>query len=141
MPYPISIWTDSDNGATWEIAENPEVPADYDACIKKLEAAIDTTLVQTLEDFSPNKTYTIRDPYFNAYAIYNAQKSTSTVWAAGMNKGNISDESYKAKVDPASPNTAWMIVNFANKWYAYNMGAGKFLTVGYNPTTAATAQA
>lgn len=141
LPYPISIWTDSDNGATWEIAENPEVPADYDACIKKLEAAIDTTLVQTLEDFSPNKTYTIRNPYFNAYAIYNAQKSASTVWAAGMNKGNIKDASYKAKLDQTDPSSAWMVVQYNEKWYAYNMGARKLLTVGNNASNANTAPA
>lgn len=85
--------------------------------------------ITSLDELSTEKTYTLRNAFFNAYAVYNAAKSTTTVWAAGMNKGNISDESYKAKVDPASPNTAWMIVNFANKWYAYNMGARKLLTV------------
>lgn len=97
--------------------------------------------ITSLDELSTEKTYTLRNAFFNAYAVYNATKSTTTVWAAGMNKGNISDESYKAKVDLTSPNSAWMIVRFANKWYAYNMAAGKFLTVGYNPTTAATAQA
>ena len=97
--------------------------------------------ITSLDELSTEKTYTLRNAFFNAYAVYNAAKSTTTVWAAGMNKGNISDESYKAKVDPASPNTAWMIVNFANKWYAYNMGARKLLTVGNNASNANTAPA
>ena len=53
--------------------------------------------ITSLDELSTEKTYTLRNAFFNAYAVYNAAKNTTTVWAAGMNKGNISDESYKAK--------------------------------------------
>lgn len=97
--------------------------------------------ISSLSEITTDKAYTLRNPHFNAYAVYNADKSTSTLWAAGMTASNAVDDSYKAEVDLTSPATSWMIVSYNNQWYVYNIGAQKFLTVGYNPVTAATAQA
>ena len=97
--------------------------------------------ITSLDELSTEKTYTLRNAFFNAYAVYNAAKSTTTVWAAGMNKGNIKDASYKAKLDQTDPSSAWMVVQYNDKWYAYNIGARKLLTVGNNASNANTAPA
>ena len=99
--------------------------------------------ISSLDELSTEKAYTIYNPYYTTYAVYNAQKSTSLVWAAGMTASdkNISDNSYKMALDSSAPSSSWMIVQYNDAWYVYNIGAQKFLEVGYNPATAATASA
>ena len=103
--------------------------------------------VNSLQEVAPNKAYTLYNPHFTTYAVYNAQKSTSQVWAAGMTLNasdtgkTIADNSYKQALDASAPSSSWMIVQYNEQWYVYNLGAQKFLAVGYNPATAATAAA
>ena len=103
--------------------------------------------VNSLQEVAPNKAYTLYNPHFTTYAVYNAQKSTSQVWAAGMTLNasdtgkTIADNSYKQALDASSLSSSWMIVQYSEQWYVYNLGAQKFLAVGYNPATAATAAA
>lgn len=40
LNYPVSVWSIDDAGAVWEIAENENVPEDYDACLAILEAKV-----------------------------------------------------------------------------------------------------
>lgn len=86
--------------------------------------------VKSLDELSPEKTYTIRNPHHNAYAIYERSKSATKVWIGGVTKGIVKNVSYRAAVDTTSPSAAWMIVKHNNKWYAFNMQAKKLLSVG-----------
>ncbi len=99
--------------------------------------------VSSLDDIRTDRAYTIHNPYYTAYAVYNAQKSSALVWAAGMTSSdkNIADDSYKAALDASSPSSSWMIVNYNDEWYVYNLGAEKFLAVGYDAEIASTASA
>lgn len=99
--------------------------------------------ISSFDEVSTDKAYTICNPYYTAYAVYNSQKSTSIVWAAGMTQKdkNIADASYREPVDMASPASSWMIVQYNEKWYVYNLGAGKFMAVGYNASNTSTAPA
>lgn len=99
--------------------------------------------VSSIEEIRTDRAYTIHNPYYTTYAVYNAEKSTSLVWAAGMTASdkNIADESYKAALDASAPSSSWMIVKYNDEWYVYNLGAEKFLAVGYDAETAATASA
>lgn len=102
-----------------------------------------TAQISSLDNLSNNKVYTLYNPYFTTYAVYNAEQHTERVWAAGMTSPsiNIANESYKTPVDLKSPSSSWMIVSFREKWYVYNMGAQKFLVVGHSPNSANTAAA
>ena len=86
--------------------------------------------VKSLDELSPEKTYTIRNPHHNAYAIYERSKSATKVWIGGVTKGIVKNVSYRAAVDTTSPSAAWMIVKHNDKWYAFNMQAKKLLSVG-----------
>lgn len=99
--------------------------------------------ISSLDEIRTDRAYTIHNPYYTAYAMYNAQKSTTLVWAAGMTSSdkNIADDSYKAALDASAPSSSWMIVNYNDEWYVYNLGAEKFLAVGYDAEIAATASA
>lgn len=98
--------------------------------------------IASLDELSTEKAYTIRNPHFTAYAIYNAEKSSSLVWAAGVtSSGRIADESYKTPVDATSPASSWMIVQYNEEWYVYNLGAEKFMAVGHTAGDAGTASA
>lgn len=99
--------------------------------------------VTSMDEIRTDCAYTIYNPYYTTYAVYNAEKSTSLVWAAGMTASdkNIADESYKAAFDASAPSSSWMIVKYNEEWYVYNLGAEKFLAVGYDAEKAATASA
>lgn len=99
--------------------------------------------VTSMDEVRTDCAYTIYNPYYTTYAVYNAAKSTSLVWAAGMTASdkNIADESYKAAFDASDPSSSWMIVKYNEEWYVYNLGAEKFLAVGYDAEKAATASA
>ena len=102
-----------------------------------------TAQISSLDELSKEKTYTIYNPYYTTYAVYNAQKSTSLVWAAGMTASdrNIADESYKKAINTSDASSSWMIVEYNDEWYVYNLGAKKFMAVGHTPNQAATASA
>ncbi|MCH5178044.1 MAG: glycoside hydrolase family 16 protein [Prevotellaceae bacterium] len=40
LDYPISVWSTDDAGSLWEIAENDNVPEDYETCIAILEERV-----------------------------------------------------------------------------------------------------
>lgn len=99
--------------------------------------------IYSMDELSTEKAYTIYNPYYTTYAVYNAEKSTSIVWAAGMTASDktIKDSSYTTPLDASSPSSSWMIVQYNEEWYVYNLGAKKFLAVGHSPSNAATASA
>ena len=99
--------------------------------------------IASMDEVSTDKAYTIRNPFYTTYAVYNAEKSTSLVWAAGMTSSdkNIADQSYTTPLNPADPSSSWMIVQYNGEWYVYNLGAKKFLAVGHTPNQAASASA
>ena len=99
--------------------------------------------ITSMDEVSTNKVYTICNPFYTTYAVYNAEKSTSLVWAAGMTSSdkNIADQSYTTPLNPADPSSSWMIVQYNGEWYVYNLGAKKFLAVGHTPNQAASASA
>ncbi len=99
--------------------------------------------IASLDEISQDKAYTIRNPFYTTYAVYNAQKSTSLVWAAGMTSSDktIADQSYTTPLNPADPSSSWMIVQYNDEWYVYNLGAQKFLAVGHTPDKSASASA
>ena len=102
-----------------------------------------TAQISSLDELSTEKAYTIYNPYYTTYAVHNAQKSNSLVWAAGMTASdkNIADDSYKTALDASDPSSSWMIVEYNNEWYVYNLGAKKFMAVGHTPNQSATASA
>lgn len=99
--------------------------------------------ITSMDEVSTDKAYTICNPFYTTYAVYNAEKSTSLVWAAGMTSSdkNIADQSYTTPLNPADPSSSWMIVRYNEEWYVYNLGAKKFLAVGHTPNQSATASA
>ena len=102
-----------------------------------------TAQISSLDELSTEKAYTIYNPYYTTYAVHNAQKSNSLVWAAGMTASdkNIADDSYKTALDASDPSSSWMIVEYNNEWYVYNLGAKKFMAVGHTPNQSTTASA
>ena len=100
--------------------------------------------IMSLDEVSTDKAYTIYNPHYTSYAVYNAKESSGLVWAAGMTLGanpdrEIADESYKLAPDLAEPSSSWMIVQYEGNWYVYNIGAQKFLSLGnrdYNDVAA-----
>ena len=99
--------------------------------------------IASMDEVSTDKAYTIRNPFYTTYAVYNAEKSTSIVWAAGMTSSDktIADQSYTTPLNPSDPSSSWMIVKYNEEWYVYNLGAKKFLAVGHTPNQAASASA
>ena len=99
--------------------------------------------ITSMDEVSMDKAYTICNPFYTTYAVYNAEKSTSLVWAAGMTSSdkNIADQSYTTPLNPADPSSSWMIVRYNEEWYVYNLGAKKFLAVGHTPNQSAAASA
>ena len=99
--------------------------------------------ITSMDEVSTDKAYTICNPFYTTYAVYNAEKSTSLVWAAGMTSSdkNIADQSYTTPLNPADPSSSWMIVQYNGEWYVYNLGAKKFLAVGHTPNQSASASA
>lgn len=109
-------------------------------CATSFVASAQITL---MDEVSTDKAYTICNPFYTTYAVYNAEKSTSLVWAAGMTSSdkNIADQSYTTPLNPADPSSSWMIVQYNGEWYVYNLAAKKFLAVGHTPNQAASASA
>ena len=109
-------------------------------CATSLVASAQIT---SMDEVSTDKAYTICNPFYTTYAVYNAQKSESIVWAAGMTSSdkNIADQSYTTPLNPADPSSSWMIVQYNEEWFVYNLGAKKFLAVGHTPNQSATASA
>jgi beta-glucanase (GH16 family) len=99
--------------------------------------------ITSMDEVSTDKAYTICNPFYTTYAVYNAEKSTSLVWAAGMTSSdkNIADQSYTTPLNPADPSSSWMIVQYNGEWYVYNLGAKKFLAVGHTPNQSVSASA
>ena len=99
--------------------------------------------ITSMDEVSTDKAYTIYNPFYTTYAVYNAEKSTSLVWAAGMTSSdkNIADQSYTTPLNLADPSSSWMIVQYNGEWYVYNLGAKKFLAVGHTPNQSASASA
>lgn len=98
--------------------------------------------IKSLDELSTDKAYTIYNPYFTTYAVYSAQNNQVLVWAAGTtSSGPIANIEYKTPLDATDPSSSWMIVQFKGMWFVYNIGAKRFLEVGYNPEQASTAPA
>lgn len=101
--------------------------------IMLLSTAGAQTKVSSVEDLSINKTYTIYNPHFTAYAIFSPADHGSYLWAAEMTgdeSHSLKDVSYSLPFDSRSPYSAWMMVQYNNEWYVYNVGAQMFLNVG-----------
>lgn len=97
--------------------------------------------VTEIDSISQDAAYYIYNPHFTAYAIYSPTHSATNLWAAQMipdASHAIKDQSYALPLDSANRNSAWMIVEFRNNHYIYNIGARKFLTVGYTQNNGVT---
>lgn len=97
--------------------------------------------ITQIDSISPNAVYYIYNPHYTAYAIYSPDRSQTNLWAAQMIPDAthvVRDESYSLPLDSASRNSAWMIVEFRGQNYIYNIGARKFLTVGYTQNNGVT---
>lgn len=98
--------------------------------------AMSPEAVATLDEVSNNEAYLLYNPHFTSFAIYAPTASKTSVWTAGMtgDAGHaVKKTSYSQAIDVTSANTAWMLVNHADKWYLYNVGAEQFVSVG-SPT-------
>lgn len=91
----------------------------------------------SLSDVDNHKVYALYNPHFTAYAIYAPDYSETAVWAANMigDAGHaLSNPAYGEECNFADPNTAWMLVNYNDNYYLYNVGAQMFVKVA-RPTT------
>lgn len=99
------------------------------------------TQVNSTDQLSAEKTYTIYNPHFTAYAIFSPEDHSTYVWTAEMtgDEGHaVKNDSYSQTFDPTSPYGAWMVVEYHQHTYIYNVGAHKFLVVGVTGGTQAT---
>lgn len=88
--------------------------------------------VTALADIDNHKAYALYNPHFTAYAIYAPQYNTTAVWTAGAigDSGHVlSNSTYSEEANFADPNNAWMLVNYKDQYYLYNVGAEKFVEV------------
>ncbi len=95
-------------------------------------------VIKNPNEISSRKAYNLYNPHFTTYAVYSPQNSDYYVWTAGMigDAGHaVKNPKYSEPFDSADRNGAWMFVTYndglGNFWYAYNLGAKKFLCVGY----------
>ena len=147
---PLSIWDTQDAGSAWQFMVNPKVEADLsvlaliDASIKPdVDVNVEPQggIITNLDEIRDDKTYTIYNPTFKAYAIYdqNYASTSSYVWAAEMigDAGHpLYTQNYSKPLDTTAEGSSWMIVPFDGKFYFYNVGADKFLSVpDYNGET------
>lgn len=147
---PLSIWDTQDAGSAWQFMVNPNVEADLsvlaliDASIKPdVDVNVEPQggIITNLDEIRDDKTYTIYNPTFKAYAIYDEvyASSASYVWAAEMigDAGHpLYTQNYSKPLDTTAEGSSWMIVPFDGKFYFYNVGAEKFLSVpAYNGET------
>ena len=104
-------------------------------------AAAAQTKVYSADQLTANKTYTIYNPHFTTYAIFSPNDHATYVWAAEMTGDDghtVKNDSYLQTFDPTSPYGAWMVVEYDQHIYLYNVGAQKFLVVGVTGGTQAT---
>ena len=104
-------------------------------------AATAQTKVNTVDELSAEKAYTIYNAHFTAYAIYSPDENDTYVWTAEMTGDDdhaVKNDSYSQTFDPSSPYGAWMVVEYDQHTYIYNVGAQKFLVVGVTGGTQAT---
>ena len=97
--------------------------------------------INTVDELAADKTYTLYNPHFTAYAIYSPDDHTTYVWTAEMTddeEHKLKDTSYSQPFNPTSPYSAWMVVSHNRQTYIYNVGAQKFLKVGETGGTQAT---
>lgn len=88
--------------------------------------------VTSLSEIDPNKTYVLYNKHFTTYAVYEEAQSSDNVWIAGLNGEVTPDSGHGLAVTPAvfdstSVNCSWMIFQKDGKWFAYNMGAERYL--------------
>ena len=96
--------------------------------------------INSTEELGVNHTYLIYNPHFTAYAISSPDDHATYVWAAEMtgDEGHaIKNDSYSQTLDSNSPYSAWMVVEYDQATYVYNVGAQKFLVVGVTGGTQA----
>ena len=150
---PLSIWDTQDAGSAWQFMVNPNVEADLsvlamiDASIKPdVDVNVEPQggIITNLDEIRDDKTYTLYNPTFKAYAIYDEvyASSASYVWAAEMigDAGHtLYTQNYSKPLDTTAEGSSWMVVPFDGKFYFYNVGAEKFLSVpAYNGETKPT---
>lgn len=88
--------------------------------------------VTSLAEIDPNKTYVLYNKHFTTYAVYEEAQSSDNVWIGGLNGEVTPDSGHGLAVTPAvfdstSVNCSWMIFQKDGNWYAYNMGAERYL--------------
>lgn len=88
--------------------------------------------VTSLAEIDPNKTYVLYNKHFTTYAVYEEAQSSDNVWIGGLNGEVTPDSGHGLAVTPAvfdstSVNCSWMIFQKDGNWYAYNMGAQRYL--------------
>ena len=93
--------------------------------------------IVNLSDVTNDKTYLLYNPTYTAKAIYAPNYSETVVWVGEMSpaESRTPASSYTEPVNPVDPNASWMLVNYNDKHYLYNMGAQQLLVVGTNNGT------
>lgn len=117
-------WAD-DFGVSYGATYNPEITATYTVATPALPLA---DAVTSLDELSNESTYAIYNDHFQAYLAYEAEFSTTNVWAADM----VGDSGHQKEAetnafDAANPGYAWMIVKGKEEYYVYNMEAQMYL--------------
>lgn len=131
-------WSD-DFGVSYGATYNPEITATYTVAKQALPLA---DAVTSLDELSNECTYAVYNDHFQAYLAYDAERSTTNVWAADM----IGDSGHEKVVetnpfDATNPGTAWMVVKGKEEYYLYNMEAQMYLqtpSYGNGETSACT---
>ena len=87
--------------------------------------------ITSLDQLSSDKTYMIYNENYTAYAVYDATKSTSNVWAANISAhGGNALENTPFELDVTSKAQSWLVSYTDGKLYIQNRETGKYLTTG-----------
>ena len=130
LTVPAGIFTDADGLTNAEYTKNVRI-------LTKDVQPLGKT-VTTLDEVDPEKTYILYNPHFTAKAIYAPEYSEEMLWTGEMigDSGHaLSNQDYSHEVNPADPNSSWMLYSESGAYYLFNMGAEACLVVGQNSGT------
>lgn len=90
------------------------------------------TTVTSLDDLRSDVAYELHNPNGYGYAVYNADRSTTSLWLAGATVLNSSgevwgDASYQNDFDGTALGSRFQIISQSGKYFLYSLGAGKFV--------------
>ena len=127
---PVCEWTNTDNGSTWQIITVPMVDSQsaYAMANAMLDYATDkegyemANTISSLSDIENNQAYTIKNAI--GLGIIYSNPSSANLWL-----GESSNETFAAPVNRFAENNMWLVINYCNQYFLYNIGRQQFVNV------------